>query len=265
MLKVMSKAVKNKWVIGNWKSNPSSLTQAKNLAKEIKNINVNDINGQIMVMPTNLHLTSIIDEMQDTSILVGCQDVSFTSDSIGAYTGDCSAEQMQAIGAKWTLIGHSERRTYHQESDKQLIAKIKNTFKHNMGVVLCIGETSTEYEKNQTLNILQKQLSILKEIEQLENHLDKLIIAYEPVWAIGTGKVPQVSEIEKVHQNIHEYLLEINDKLINTSILYGGSVNADNVETFANSDWIDGVLVGGASLVADKFASLAKTFFATKK
>ncbi len=261
----MQQVIKNNWVIGNWKSNPSLLTQAKNLANDIKSINFDEINGQIMVMPTNLHLTSVIAEMEDSPILVGCQDVSFTSDSTGAYTGDCSAEQMQAIGATWTLVGHSERRTYHQESDKQLIAKIENAFKNNMGVVLCIGETLTEYEKNQTLNVLQKQLSILKEIKQLENNLDKLIIAYEPVWAIGTGKVPQVSEVESVHKNINDYLLTINNDLAKTSILYGGSVNSNNVETFAKSDWIDGVLVGGASLIADKFANLAKTFFATKK
>ncbi len=261
----MQKVIKSNWVIGNWKSNPSSLTQAKNLAKEIKAIDFDKINGQIMLMPTNLHLTSVIDEMQNSKVLVGCQDVSFTSDTIGAYTGDCSAEQMQAIGAKWTLVGHSERRTYHQESEKQLIAKIENALKNGLGVVLCIGETLEHYEKNQTLNVLQKQLSILKEVQKLENNLDKLIIAYEPVWAIGTGKVPQVAEVENVHQNIHEYLLTINANLAKSPILYGGSVNADNVETFAKSDWIDGVLVGGASLVADKFASLAKTFFATKK
>ncbi len=261
----MTRVTKDNWVIGNWKSNPSSLTQAKNLASEIKAVDFDTNHGQVMVMPTNLHLTSIIDAMKDTAILVGCQDVSFTSDSVGAYTGDCSAEQMQAIGAKWTLVGHSERRTYHQESDKQLIAKIENAFKNNMGVVLCIGETLTEYEKGQTLNVLHKQLAILKEINKLKNHAKKLIIAYEPVWAIGTGKVPQVTEVEKVHQNIDDYLLTVHDSLIQTPILYGGSVNADNVEAFAQSNCIDGVLVGGASLVADKFASLAKTFFATKK
>ncbi len=261
----MQKVTKNKWVIGNWKSNPSSLEQAKKLAKEIKVMNFSEINGQIMVMPTSLHLTAIIDEMQNSEVLVGCQDVSFTSDSVGAYTGDCSAEQMQAIGAKWTLVGHSERRSYHQESDKQLIAKIENAFKNGLGVVLCIGETLEHYEKNQTLNVLQKQLSILKEIKQLADNLDRLIVAYEPVWAIGTGKVPQVAEVENVHKSINDYLLTINNDLAKTPILYGGSVNADNVENFAKSDWIDGVLVGGASLVADKFASLAKTFFATKK
>ncbi len=265
MVKAMQKVIKNNWVIGNWKSNPSSLAQAKDLAKEITAINFDATNGQIMVMPTNLHLSSIVDEMKDSKVLVGCQDVSFTSATTGAYTGDCSAEQMQAIGAKWTLVGHSERRTYHQESDKQLIAKIENALKNDIGVVLCIGETLTEYEKNQTLNVLQKQLAILKEINELENNIDKLIVAYEPVWAIGTGKVPQVAEVENVHKNINEYLLTINTGLTKTPILYGGSVNADNVETFAKSDSIDGVLVGGASLVADKFATLAKTFFATKK
>ncbi len=234
----MQKVTKNNWVIGNWKSNPSSLEQAKNLAKEIKAIDFDKINGQIMVMPTNLHLTSVINEMEGSSILVGCQDVSFTSDSIGAYTGDCSAEQVHALGTKWTLVGHSERRTYHQENDKQLIAKIENALKNDMGVVLCIGETLEHYEKNQTLNVLQKQLSILKEIKQLETNLDKLIVAYEPVWAIGTGKVPQVSEVENVHKSINEYLLTVSPSLAQTPILYGGSVNADNVETFAKSDWI---------------------------
>lgn len=258
---------KQTWVIGNWKSNPATLQIAKDLSTEIvQRVSTKEFldTNQIMIMPSTLHLTSVLNQIQDSNISVGCQDISYISQTTGAYTGDCSAQQMHDIGVNWTLVGHSERREYYSEDDKILIAKIENTFEQGLGVVLCVGESLEEYEGKQTIAVLESQLRILTFIEKLQDNFDKLIIAYEPIWAIGTGKIPSIDEVENVHEAINNYLVNIDTKFTNTPILYGGSVNPDNAELFANSKWVNGALIGGASLVANKFVAIADIFFSTK-
>ncbi len=268
----MQASAKHTWIIGNWKSNPNSAQLAKQLASEIKakvaseglnEQNIQDSN-HLMVIPTAVHLSPVEAVLQDSGILLGCQNVSFTSATTGAYTGDCSAEQMADLGVKWTLVGHSERREYHQESDEQRIAKIKHAFEQGLGVILCIGESLASYENDETIAVLQEQLAILRAVDNLSQHADKLIIAYEPIWAIGTGKVPSVAEVETVHQAIYQFLSNLDEGLAQTAIIYGGSVNPENAQGFASSEWIHGALIGGASLVAEKFLTIANQFFTTK-
>lgn len=273
------------WIIGNWKKNPASLEEVTALVTNTKNILTKSKTqnflqsdcANLMFVPSTLHIIPVKSLIADTEILVGCQDISSKSATVGAYTGDCSAQQMKESGVSWSLVGHSERREYHRENNEVLTAKLQHAYKQGLGVVFCIGETLTEYDSKKTIEVLHSQLAVIKdfvavELAKIEGDADKvlsdfakkIIIAYEPVWAIGTGKVPTVAEVEAVNKDIRQYLTSIHASLMPVSILYGGSVSPDNAEQFASSDVINGALVGGASLVADKFLSIAETFFTIK-
>ena len=175
--------------------------------------------------------------------------------------GDVSAAQLTDIGAKFALVGHSERRQYHGEHDEILTKKIRQAFLANLSVIFCIGETKAEYDAGQTYEVLEKQLRLLEQFASdvgFEHYeLPKLLIAYEPVWAIGTGLTPTTLEIEEVHNYISESLSTLE---IYAPLLYGGSVNQNNATDIANIAVVDGVLVGGASLKADNFGQIIRAF-----
>ncbi|PIE47891.1 MAG: triose-phosphate isomerase [Gammaproteobacteria bacterium] len=262
------------WVIGNWKKNPATLAEVNELTTSIKSKFVQKQSApkfdptcypQLMIAPSTIHLMMASQNLENTNILVGCQDISAESATIGAYTGDTSAQQMVNAGICWTLVGHSERRSYHQETKDTLITKMNFAFEQGLGVIFCIGETLDAYNLGKTIPVLEEQLQVLKSLPTLSKHFNKIIIAYEPVWSIGTGKVPSIEEVETAHQAIKQYITGINASLANTPILYGGSVNADNADQFAASKWVDGALVGGASLDADKFLSIADSFYKSKQ
>lgn len=257
------------WVIGNWKQNPATIkdvnTLLDNLLSASQDNNTDHQSCQLMVAPSCVHLAAVSARLQNASIQVSAQDVSAHSSSTGAYTGDCSAQQVADAGANWTLLGHSERRQYHHESNDSLLAKLNCAFAQGLGVVLCIGETQEEYDAKQTTKVLDEQLMVLKSLLQKDSVqpqelAKRLIIAYEPVWAIGTGKVPTVSEVSATHQHIKQQIASFAPELPKITVLYGGSVNADNADSFAASAMIDGALVGGASLKADSFLAIADAF-----
>lgn len=292
------------WVIGNWKQNPASIASVTNLADALVN-RVADLTKQqkfsadvcqLMAIPSHVHVATASQLFAGSPIQLGCQDVAAGSDSTGAYTGDCSAQQMQDAGANWALIGHSERRQYHHEDNATLATKIQHAFSQKLGVIFCIGESLADYDAGNTLTVLNNQLDVIQvvidalatqllqntdaaDITQLDSYFNKFIIAYEPVWAIGTGKVPSVAEVEEVHQAIKTYLSSCGlslpktdaaklteiPSLQTTPILYGGSVNPTNAAQFANSPLVDGALVGGASLDADKFFTIAEAFYQASK
>ena len=169
------------------------------------------------------------------------------------------------------MVGHSERRQYFNEDDACLIQKIRNAFAHDLTVVFCIGETQAQYEQNQTQDVLAAQLMVVKQLAaefantqsetaKLSNLASRLIIAYEPVWAIGTGKIPTIEEVQNIHAFIHTTLTEIDASLASTPILYGGSVKADNAAEIAQCPNVNGVLVGGASLDATSFTQIIQAF-----
>lgn len=255
-------AFMKKIVIGNWKLNPKTLTEAVTLTLQLKDVLMDMDNVcYVGIAPSVLYLPKV-QTFVPHSIKVGVQDIAYKTATVGAFTGDVSAAQVASCGASFTLIGHSERRQYHGETDEILTAKIRHAFAENLSVVFCIGESKMEYEQGETKAVLEKQLQILaqfaKDIPFVEGvPFPKLIIAYEPVWAIGTGLTPTFEEVESVH-NFISNLLSIFE--IPAPILYGGSVNDKNAATFANSAVIDGVLVGGASLQADNFGTIIRAF-----
>lgn len=256
-----TQAVK-RWVIGNWKLNPASLDDAKVLAQTLKHTTFEYHRDKLSlaVAPSFVHIGVVCDILADVCA-VGVQDVSAYGSSIGAFTGDVSAVQAMQVGATFALIGHSERRSYHHENNAILAKKIINAHQANLTAVLCVGESQDDYQAGKTLSVLDEQLAVLGDCQAYlakTSNLNPLIVAYEPVWAIGTGLVPTLAEIEKAHQHIK---LVVKDYLdCQVSVLYGGSVNADNAKMFAGSAWVDGVLVGGASLKAESFWAIAKHF-----
>ena len=248
------------YVIGNWKLNPSTLQTATTLADELNTTLTQTVTDCVVgICPSFVHLSGVA-EKSDKAV-IGVQDICAYTASTGAFTGDVSAEQALDLGAKFALVGHSERRSYYQESDDLLSAKIGNAFGAGLSVVYCIGETQDQYKAGQTFAVLERQLELLqnfaKDIDSTTKPLPKLLIAYEPVWAIGTGLTPMPSEVDSVHNFISEILSTLQ---IPAPILYGGSVNDKNAQEFASLPMVNGVLVGGASLKADSFMTIIGAF-----
>lgn len=239
-----------KYVIGNWKLNPQTLEQATLLIDQI-NQSVTDTACVVGCAPSFVHFLSVKTRAKQ-GVWVGVQDVAHKTQATGAFTGDVSAAQLADLQADFVIIGHSERRQYHGENNDVLRQKIQHALAENLTVVFCIGETKEQYDDKQTLSVLDEQLSILQAFGGA-----KIITAYEPVWAIGTGLTPTLAEIEQTHQHIKAILTKYD---LPTTVLYGGSVNADNAGEFGTSAWIDGALVGGASLKADSFAQIIRAF-----
>ena len=258
------------WVIGNWKQNPATSHDVNALLDDLLsaiNAETEHSNSRckLMVAPSCIHLAAVKARLKDSSVLCAAQDISGHSASTGAYTGDCSAQQVADTGATWTILGHSERRQYHRESHDSLVKKMTHAFAQNLGTVFCIGETQTQYDDGQTLEVIDDQLSVIKDLlaqqpELISSLSERLIIAYEPVWAIGTGKIPTVEEVSNTHQHIKQTVAGFAKQVDNITVLYGGSVNADNADSFAADSMIDGALVGGASLKAESFLAIATAF-----
>ncbi len=249
-----------KYVIGNWKTNPLTQNDAVKIFADIAHLADNLTNCVVAIAPSFVHLP-VLQTQNQKSLVLGGQDVCAYTLKTGAYTGDVSAAQLADIGAKFALVGHSERRQYHGEHDEILTKKIHQAFLANLSVIFCIGETKAEYDAGQTYEVLEKQLRLLGQFASdvgFEHHeLPKLLIAYEPVWAIGTGLTPTTLEIEEVHNYISESLSTLE---IYAPLLYGGSVNQNNASDIANIAVVDGVLVGGASLKADNFGQIIRAF-----
>lgn len=250
------------WVIGNWKMNPTlaaARTLTQNLSEKLsKAVSLSHCN--LAIAPTTLHLLSIenILKQADTPIKLVAQDIA-TSRHTGAFTGDISADLLKEAGAEWVIIGHSERRTIHLEDENVIRQKIRAALDAGLGVIWCVGETLTEREAGRAIEVVTTQIQAHADI--LTNiDTNKLIIAYEPVWAIGTGRTASPEDAQQMHASIRQTLNQINVTLNQTSLLYGGSVKSDNARLLANCPDIDGALVGGASLDADSFLQIAEAF-----
>lgn len=265
----------NSWVIANWKMNPSAQLTVTALMTDLQQQLPADAlqSCNVVVAPSFIHLSTTQQAIQHGSLNIGlaAQDLCAQHADKGAFTGEVSGAQLKDAQVNYVLVGHSERRQYFNEDDACLIQKIRNAFAHDLTVVFCIGETQVQYEQNQTKDVLAAQLMVVKQLAaeftntqsenaQLNNLASRLIIAYEPVWAIGTGKIPTIQEVQNIHAFINTTLTDIDASLATTPILYGGSVKADNAAEIAQCPNVNGVLVGGASLDATSFTQIIQAF-----
>lgn len=205
-----------------------------------------------------LCLASSVEAVKVTQLKVGGQNVHH--ELKGAFTGENSAAVLKSLGADWVLVGHSERRTLFDETDELTSLKMKTSIEQGLSAMLCVGETLVERESHQTLKVVERQLEVgLSKVEALLRSSPKRIsIAYEPVWAIGTGKVATPDQASEVHQSIRRWLTTTysQEVALEVSILYGGSVKPDNAGSIAAKADVDGFLVGGASLEPATFLGL---------
>ncbi|KAI3617774.1 hypothetical protein CBS9595_003683 [Malassezia furfur] len=232
------------FVGGNWKMN-GSIAQYKSLITDLKNAKLNP-NTQVVIAPPALYLLPAKDLLQGSDKMeLGAQDAYHKPS--GAFTGEISLAQLKDAGIPWVIIGHSERRTIFNECNDDVAIKTKAALEEGINVILCVGETLEQREKNESINVVISQVeAAAKNI----NDWSKVVIAYEPVWAIGTGKVATAEQAEEVHKAIRDWLAKSVSAEVAKSerIIYGGSVNGKNAKELASQPDIDGFLVGGASL-----------------
>ena len=243
---------RTKYTIANWKMNGQK--DSYKLVKSISNYcqKMKRKTSKVVICPPFTLLSELI--KKEKKIKFGGQDCHYKSE--GAYTGSISANMLKSINCQYVILGHSERRIYQKETSQELNLKIQSAIESNLTVIYCIGEKLEEIKKRNI--ILKKQLSSLpKKIDP-----KKIIIAYEPVWAIGTGKVPSLDDINKIHEKIRHILSNLVSLRFSkhVSILYGGSVNAANSADILNLDHVDGALVGGASLKSKEFCKIIDSY-----
>ncbi|PRP71836.1 triose-phosphate isomerase [Chromobacterium amazonense] len=234
-----------KLVIGNWKMNTRA-DSAQALASALLDHAATNREGVGIAAPA-VYLAALAQTLKGSRLALSAQDVSrFAAD--GAYTGETSAAMLADIGCRYALVGHSERRQYFGEDNAALLQKMRNAIAAGVTPVLCVGETLEQREAGQYLQIIAAQLAILPELTDGD-----YVIAYEPVWAIGTGKVATLEQIAEIHAFIKNWCLQNIGSSDKIRVLYGGSVKAENAEAILATENVDGALVGGASLDADSF------------
>jgi triosephosphate isomerase len=251
--------MRQKIVAGNWKMN-NDLNQGLELAEEIMKLE-NEIPSDVNVIlaPPFIHLADINRKVQDTRLKVSAQNCA--DEEKGAYTGEVSASMIRSTGSEYVIIGHSERRAYYHETDDMLLKKVNLALKNDLYPIFCCGEQLEQRENNQYFSVVQEQLE--NTIFKLSSEdFSRVIIAYEPVWAIGTGKTATPDEGQEMHNFIRKLISEnfSDDAATNTSILYGGSCKPSNSTDLFKQPDIDGGLIGGASLKSKDFVELTKTF-----
>ena len=242
--------LKSPIVAANWKMN-LTIEEGLDLVKQVLDGSSSD-GSEIIFFPPSIALSAIGGMLKNTDYKVGIQNIHH--EKSGAYTGEISAEMVKFLDVQYAIIGHSERRQYFFETDAQINGKIKSALSANLCPVVCVGESLPERQSGKTNEILKKQLmSALKDIDNIS---DRLVIAYEPVWAIGTGKSADLNQVYDAHNFINEIL---QSRFKNhTPILYGGSVKAENASELCEIKNVDGFLIGGASLQSESFCQIIK-------
>ena len=241
-------------IAGNWKMFKTR-AEAVETAKQLVSL-VDDISDiHVMIAPSFISLAHVSDVVKGSSVTLGAQNIFWESE--GAYTGEISPLMLVSAGCEYVIIGHSERRQYFGETDITVNKKINAAIKNNLIPVMCVGETEKERDAKDTFSVLDKQLK--KGLNTfLADDLETLIIAYEPVWAIGTGKTATSSQVQEVHQFLRSFIEKKFGNILAGSIriLYGGSVKPDNIAELMTMPDVDGALVGGASLSAETFSKI---------
>lgn len=247
--------MRKKIVAGNWKMNKNVIEAQQLMLQILHYRKENPGNCAVWIAPPAMYLLMAKDLYSTQQIGIFAQDMSAYKS--GAYTGEISAEMLESIGADGAIIGHSERRQYHHETDAQCNVKVKLALDHNLTPIYCNGETLEQRKAGDHLNVVQKQTE-----EALftlsDDEIRKVIIAYEPVWAIGTGETASPAQAQEIHAHIRsliakKYGQETADEV---SILYGGSVKPDNAQEIFSQPDIDGGLIGGAALNISDFSKI---------
>ena len=244
-------------IAGNWKMN-NDLKESEKLIVELKNLLQNEKpNCDIIVCPPFTSLLEASKLLKGSSIKLGAQNMHF--EESGAFTGEISASMLKSAGCEYVILGHSERRHIFGESDEVINKKIKKALSTGLKPIFCVGELLEERENGTTNDVVKRQ--VLKGLDGISaDDMKNIIIAYEPVWAIGTGKTASPAQAQEVHEFIRDlieidYSLEVANDLV---IQYGGSVKPDNAKELLSQKDIDGALVGGACLKADSFIGIIK-------
>jgi len=243
-------------IAGNWKLNKTGKEAVKLitlLKRELSD--VSEIG--IVVCPPFTALSEVSDVLSESNIGLGAQNLYWEEE--GAFTGEISASMIKDAGASFVIIGHSERRQFFGETDETVNKKIRASLKHNLTPIVCMGENLEERESDKTFDVIKKQYTG-SFVNLSTDEIERLIIAYEPVWAIGTGKTATSEQAQEVHQFIRGLLSEsYNDETASKiTIQYGGSVKPENIAELVAKPDIDGALVGGASLKSDSFSQIVK-------
>ena len=252
--------MRKKIVAGNWKMN-KSLEEGLKLTSEILNMVKDEVNNdaKVVICPPSVYLYSLSKLVENSSISVGAQNC-YSKES-GAFTGEISADMAKSVGASYVILGHSERREYFKESNQQLAEKVNLVLKSGLTPIFCCGESLELRENGSFVDFVNSQLTDSL-FHLSESDFSQVVIAYEPIWAIGTGKTASSAQAQEMHEKIRQHIAgKYGQKVADsTSILYGGSCNPGNAkELFACKD-VDGGLIGGASLKSRDFVDIIKSF-----
>ncbi len=246
--------MRNTIIAGNWKMN-LTISEGQLLARRISDHMKNLDEPIVILLPPYPYFSAVIYETSYSKVMIGAQNVH--SEKSGAFTGELSDTMIYSVGCSHTLIGHSERRQVFKESDKFINSKMKRVVEGPLIPIMCIGETLQERENGDTQKRIKRQIEVNLKGVSIKNGHD-IILAYEPVWAIGTGKTATPGQAEDIHAYIRDLLSAVysEDTANDISILYGGSVIPDNAEELLAKPNIDGLLVGGASLDSKSFCAI---------
>jgi triosephosphate isomerase (TIM) len=246
--------MRQKIVAGNWKMNKNAEETEDLLNDLIDKLHI-DKEVQLIVAPTFINLVSAVDHLEFTNIQVAAQNMHQAEN--GAYTGEISADMLKSIGVNTVILGHSERRAIFHETDSIIAYKVDTALKHEMRVIFCFGEELKDRQDKQHFNVVENQLRDgLFQIDK--SSWGNIVLAYEPVWAIGTGETASPEQAQEMHEFIRETVRKAfgSDVAEDVSILYGGSVKPDNAKEIFSKPDVDGGLIGGAALKADDFAAI---------
>jgi triosephosphate isomerase len=250
--------MRQKIVAGNWKMHKNA-EETEDLLNELIDKIPTDIEHRVIVAPTFVNLAATADHLEFTNIEVAAQNMHQAEG--GAFTGEISAGMLKSVGVDIVILGHSERRTYFHETDALLANKVDTALRHEMEVIFCFGEELQHRQSGQHFNVVEDQL------KDGLFHLDsdawnKIILAYEPVWAIGTGETASPDQAQEMHHFIRETIARRYGNTVadDVSILYGGSVKPDNAKEIFSKPDVDGGLIGGAALKSDDFTAIVTAF-----
>jgi triosephosphate isomerase len=243
-------------IIGNWKCNPINLEEAREIFVAVEN-GVKEIeNVEIVICPPFVYLSEL--KPISNNLKIGAQDCFW--EKSGAFTGAISPLMLKSIGCQYVILGHSERRTHFKETNEMINNKIKAALSASLNVIFCFGETEIEKRKGQAEKVLEAQIK--KGLAGVSGkEMENIVLAYEPVWAIGTGNPCSPEDTQKTALFIRKIIIKLYPDIIldNLRIIYGGSVNSENIEEYSLKSGVQGFIVGGASLKPEEFLKIIKT------